>query len=186
MLLQAEFEAGQGTYQKEGYICASLVGIPRIVPPGKEEENAQQKARIEVLRKGTQPVVPAAGDTVTARVLTITPRIASVDILCVGAAPVVQRYSGVIRSQDVRATEIDKVKLHESYRPGDIIRALVLSLGDARSYYLTTAKDELGVVHAKSLAGESMIPLSDKEMRCPKSGLVELRKVAKADPAASI
>ena len=32
-----------------------------------------------------------------------------VDILCVGPKPVQQRYSGVIRVQDVRATEIDKV-----------------------------------------------------------------------------
>ena len=31
------------------------------------------------------------------------------DILCVGPKPVRQRYSGVIRVQDVRATEIDKV-----------------------------------------------------------------------------
>lgn len=30
------------------------------------------------------------------------------DILCVGPKPVRQRYSGVIRVQDVRATEIDK------------------------------------------------------------------------------
>lgn len=30
---------------------------------------------------------------------------------------------------------------------------LQLSLGDARSYYLTTAANELGVVYAKSEAG---------------------------------
>lgn len=31
-------------------------------------------------------------------------------------------------------------------------RVQVLSLGDARSYYLSTAKNELGVVYAKSAA----------------------------------
>lgn len=125
-------------------------------------------------------MVPTAGDVVTARVLTITPRLASLDILCVGSASVIQKYSGVIRSQDVRATEVDKVKLHESFRPGDVVRAEVLSLGDSRSYYLTTAKSDLGVIHAKSLAGEPMVPLNWQEMRCPKTGLVELRKVAKS------
>ncbi|KAK1582093.1 hypothetical protein Q3G72_011766 [Acer saccharum] len=30
------------------------------------------------------------------------------------------------RQQDVRATEIDKVDMHLSFRPGDIVRALVL------------------------------------------------------------
>ena len=31
---------------------------------------------------------------------------------------------------------------------------LKLSLGDARAYYLSTAKNELGVVSAQSIAGE--------------------------------
>lgn len=32
------------------------------------------------------------------------------------------------RQQDVRATEIDKVEMHLSFRPGDIVRALVVLL----------------------------------------------------------
>jgi hypothetical protein len=43
--------------------------------------------------------------------------------------------------------------MYDCFRPGDVVRAKVLSLGDARSYYLTTADNALGVVHAKSLAG---------------------------------
>ena len=43
------------------------------------------------------------------QVARITPRLVALDILCVGDRPVQQRYSGVIRLQDVRATEIDKV-----------------------------------------------------------------------------
>lgn len=46
-----------------------------------------------------------------------------------------------------------QVEVLSCFRPGDIVRAEVLSVGDARSYYLTTAKNELGVVFAKSLAG---------------------------------
>lgn len=36
----------------------------------------------------------------------------------------------------MRATEIDKVQTQACFRPGDIVRAVVISLGDARSYYL--------------------------------------------------
>ncbi len=36
------------------------------------------------------------------------------------------------------------------------MRAEVISLGDARSYYLSTAKNELGVVYATSIAGEPL------------------------------
>lgn len=74
---------------------------PPALPP--------QRPRVEVVRSGAEPVVPAAGDVVTARVIRINARLAAADILCVGQRPVRQRYSGVIRLQDVRATEIDKV-----------------------------------------------------------------------------
>lgn len=58
------------------------------------------------------------------------------------------------------ADEVDgcarvQVVMYDCFRPGDVVRAKVLSLGDARSYHLTTADNALGVVHAKSLAGRS-------------------------------
>ena len=43
-----------------------------------------------------------------------------------------------------------QVELIACFRPGDLVRAAVLSLGDSRSYLLTTARNELGVVSAKS------------------------------------
>ncbi|KAL2950007.1 hypothetical protein AAZX31_20G207900 [Glycine max] len=84
-------------------------------------------------------------------------RSASADIMCVGPKSVREKFTGIIRQQDVRATEIDKVDMHLSFHPGDIVRALVLSLGDARAYFLSTAKNELGVVSAESIAGATMI-----------------------------
>ena len=59
----------------------------------------------------------------------------------------------MIRKLDVRATEVDKLKMHECFRPGDLIKAEVISLGTARSYFLSTAKNELGVFYALSSAG---------------------------------
>ena len=49
----------------------------------------------------------------------------------------------------MRATEVDKLDIYDCFRPGDVIKAEVVSLGDARSYFLSTAKNELGVVNAK-------------------------------------
>lgn len=46
----------------------------------------------------------------------------------------------------------------------DQVRAEVVSLGDARSYHLTTARNELGVVHATSMAGNPLVPISWEEM----------------------
>lgn len=38
------------------------------------------------------------------------------------------------RQQDVRATEIDKVDMHLSFHPGDIVRALVVLLLAFKSF----------------------------------------------------
>jgi exosome complex component CSL4 len=66
-----------------------------------------------------------------------------------------------------------------------------ISLGDQQSYYLSTARNQLGVLFATSqgihshilrltcVAGELMYPISWREMKCPKTGEVEERKTAK-------
>jgi exosome complex component CSL4 len=54
------------------------------------------------------------------------PRQAIVTIQQVGETVLQTEWQGVIRVQDVRATEKDKVKIHESFKPGDIVRAQVV------------------------------------------------------------
>eukprot|EP01035_Chromulina_nebulosa_P017312 gene17312-22853_t len=50
---------------------------------------------------------------------------------------------GVIRKEDVREFEKDKVVLTDTFIPGDLLKAVVLSLGDSKYLYLTTANDNL-------------------------------------------
>ena len=88
-------------------------------------------------------------------------------------------FPAIIRQQDIRATEIDKVKVAESFRVGDVVRAVVISLGDERSYFCSTAKNELGVVMAVSEAGNQMVPVSWREFVDERTGAKETRKVAK-------
>lgn len=112
-------------------------------------------------------------------------------------------FVGVIRVSDVRATEKDKVKIGESFRLGDTVKASVvrpsprhvysstiihthplalqLSLGDARSYFLSTADKHLGVIAATSEAGNPLIPVSWQEMEDEVTGVKEKRKVAKPE-----
>lgn len=72
-------------------------------------------------------VLPQVGNTVLCRVTRITPRQAVVAILVCGDTVLSAEWQGVIRVQDVRATEKDRVKVYESFRPGDIVRASVVS-----------------------------------------------------------
>lgn len=69
--------------------------------------------------------------------------------------------------------------MDEMFRVGDIVRGTVISLGDQSNYYLSTARNELGVVMGRSEGGNMMFPVSWKEMRDPVTGVGEGRKVAK-------
>ena len=42
--------------------------------------------------------------------------------------PVGEEFMGVIRAQDVRATEKDKVKIADCFRGGDVVKGVVVSL----------------------------------------------------------
>lgn len=74
-------------------------------------------------------------------------------------------------SKDIRATEVDKTDVAASLRPGDIVRARVISLGDSTQYFLSTAENELGVRWAKSAAGSIMIPISWQVRRVHRGAL---------------
>lgn len=92
-----------------------------------------------------------------------------------------ETFKGIIRVQDIRLTERDKVKIIDSFRPGDIVRAQIISLGDGSNYYLSTARNDLGVVYAKSEggAGDLMFAIDWQTMVCPLTGIIEKRKCAK-------
>ncbi|KAG1359704.1 exosome complex component CSL4 [Cocos nucifera] len=173
--------AGRGVYLAPNgrALRASLTGLRKILPP--PPGSSDQRSTVEVVGHKAHGAVPQPGSVVIARVTKVMTRMASADIMCVDTKAISEKFTGIIRQQDVRATEIDKVDMYLSFRPGDTVRALVLSLGDARAYYLSTAKNELGVVSAQSIAGATMVPISWTEMQCPLTGQVEQRKVAKAD-----
>nr|GLL17490.1 exosome complex component CSL4 [Ipomoea trifida] len=176
-----DYKAGRGAYLSAQHkiVCASITGVRSFIPP--PSDSSDQRLTVEVTGHKAHGPVPQPGAVVIARVTKVMARMASADIMCVGFQAVREKFTGIIRQQDVRATEIDKVDMHLSFRPGDIVRALVLSLGDARAYYLSTAKNELGVVSAESVAGATMVPISWTEMQCPLTGQVEQRKVAKVE-----
>jgi exosome complex component CSL4 len=44
-----------------------------------------------------------------------------------------EHFDGVIRVQDIRATEKDKVKIGESFRGGDVVRGVVVSRASTHS-----------------------------------------------------
>lgn len=179
----SDVAAGPGTFVSpvDGWVVASRAGVATLGPP-PPPGSADPRPVASVTRGGggAPPApLPEPGSVVLARVARVTPRGATLDVLVVSGAAAAQPFSGVVRQQDVRATETDKVVLGDCFRAGDVVRCAVLSLGDARAYHLTTARPELGVVHATSAAGRPLAPLDWQRMQCGDTGEVELRKVAR-------
>ncbi|EFA05246.1 exosome complex component CSL4 [Tribolium castaneum] len=167
--------SGQGTYERGGYIYATLAGVVDIVP----KDNVQI---IEVRSSGQETLVPSQGDIVTAQIHTITQQFCKCYIKCVGDKVLGRQYRGILRKEDVRATEKDRVEIYKSFRPGDVILARVLPITEAHTYQLSTAENELGVVTAHSEHGGLMVPVSWTEMQCSKTFVKEARKVARVVP----
>ncbi|KAH9486810.1 Nuclear distribution protein nudE-like protein 1 [Psilocybe cubensis] len=136
-------QLGPGVYERHGVVRASLLGPSRL-----------DGSTLTVPR--VQPHTPIPGSIVIGCVTRLSPLQALISITVVDGVPLPpgEEFTGVIRSQDVRATEKDRVKIGDSFRGGDVVRTQVISLGDARSYFVTTARNDLGVIFATSEAGK--------------------------------
>ncbi|XP_017785287.1 PREDICTED: exosome complex component CSL4 [Nicrophorus vespilloides] len=168
--------SGQGTYERQGYLYSQLAGLVKII----EKEDGVQL--IEVHSTQDQGLVPQQGDLVTVQITIINQQFAKCAIKCIGDTVLSRPYRGILRKEDLRATEKDKIEVYKSVRPGDIVLARVLPITEAHTYHLTTAENELGVVTAHSEGGHQMVPISWTEMQCTKTLVKQHRKVAKVLP----
>ncbi|KAF9056288.1 hypothetical protein BJ165DRAFT_499945 [Panaeolus papilionaceus] len=161
-------ELKTGVYVRDGQIRASLCGFPQV-----------NGHNLSIQR--LQPHPPSPGSIVLGSITRLSPLQASISITVVDGIPLPpgEEFLGMIRVQDVRATEKDKIKIGDCFRGGDVVRCQVISLGDARSYFVTTARNDLGVIFATSETGGALEPVSWQEMRCPVTGKIEKRKCAK-------
>lgn len=124
---------------------------------------------------GAGPVAVAGGASLNL----LVEAVASLAPLTAIAPDIGEPYRGIIRSQDIRATHKDTAKVVELFRPGDVVRCVVVLLGDGSNYYLSTAGNELGVVFARSVKGNEMYAADWETMVDGVTGVGEKRKVAK-------
>lgn len=181
-----EFESGNGTFVRGSEVLSSLAGKVSFLPAqstsseGSSSSSDSKKLVAQVINANAKPtIVPKEKSVVLAQVTKVTPRFAQLAIVNVDEVTLNEYFPGTIRSTDIQTIEGEAVEVYRSFRPGDLVRAEVLSLGDSRTYYLTTAKPEYGVVLAKSISGHTMEAISNKLMQCPVSKTKEYRKVAK-------
>lgn len=98
---------------------------------------------------GNKTVLPTVGDVVTARIEIVNQRFAKCQILCIGDVLLNRPLRGILRKEDVRALDIDRVEMYKNFRPNDIILAKVIPQIELHTFSLSTAENELGVVLGK-------------------------------------
>ncbi|KAF2766939.1 hypothetical protein EJ03DRAFT_164366 [Teratosphaeria nubilosa] len=171
---------GPGTHINGPSLVSSLAGVLTSTP---STSKANKLPTATVSRPLGDQLIPDVGTIVLGKITRTNARQAHLSILALGERGETvcnDPFPAIIRLQDIRATEVDKVKMAECLRVGDVVRAVVVSLGDERSYFCSTARNELGVVLAWSeVTGNAMVPVSWKEFLDQEMGVREARKAAK-------
>lgn len=172
------YHCGHGTAVVESQVISTLAGV-RVNVPSKDDD----KETVFVLHSdGSEGsnVIPEINSLVIARIIKISPTMVNCLILLCNGKPLTSPYSAIIRRENVLPSMYSHVRIEECFRPGDLIQASVVSLGDSRSFYLSTLDVHLGVVRALSAtSGKPLIPVSWNSMKDPDTGAIEKRKVAK-------
>ena len=124
--------AGKGCYVRGSSVYASVVGTLTLSPQ-KDGDKKLHEASI-ILEKGRQYAssqVLTIGSKVLCKVLRIVTNMATVEIVAaeeIGSLR--EHHSGIIRKEDVRVGVTEEVQIFESFRPGDVVIAKIISLGD--------------------------------------------------------
>ena len=176
---------GDGTYaNSNGHIYSCMVGSLTITPVpegGNNNDNKSSPAYQCSVIPRKLPLSSQAlsvGQLVVGTITRITPQNAILEISIAENVGPISTSEGAIRMEDIRTGATEQLVLGNCFQPGDLVVARVVSLGDSRRYFLSTAEPELGVIRARR-NGVTMIPVSWKEMECPETGAKESRKCAK-------
>jgi len=161
-----EYVLGSGTFQEDGVIYSSRIGIVLI-------DNKAKK--ISVFPKTTKPLIPKKGDIVLGKVLTVQGKKAVVAIAMVEDKVLSSIFTGQVFIRQVTGDYLDSID--EMFKIGDIIRASVI---DDREevYQLSTANSELGVIKAYCAKCGNTLRRVNKQLKCDSCGSVETRKLA--------
>lgn len=161
-----EFEAGEGTYERQGLIFASMPGVLHL-----DQEN-----RVARVRAFNPPAELKVGDIVYGLVDDIRGMMATATVNAVHgrSRQISGEADGTIHISNVSEEYTEDIR--DMFHLGDIIRAKVIQVKP--SLQLTTAEGFLGVVRALCSQCRGPLELRDRSLYCPRCEQSERRKLA--------
>ncbi|MBS7643496.1 exosome complex RNA-binding protein Csl4 [Candidatus Bathyarchaeota archaeon] len=161
-----EFLPGRGTFVKDGLIYSLITGHALVDIPNKI---------ISVYPRVRPPILPYEGSIVIGQVSNTQEKSVSVRILKIGKRDVPGVFTGIIH---ISTASEDYIKtMYDAFKPGDIVRARVVS-DKNMTYHLSTVDKSLGVLFA--FCSRCGFPLSRKGdiLQCQVCKNIESRKIA--------
>ena len=161
-----EFIPDSGTYVKDGVIYSKIVGRALLDLLNK---------RVSVYPLVNGELVPKVSSTVVGQIGNAQSDNVLVRIFKIENKRLSGEFSGILHISDVSDRYIDS--MNDVCKPGDIVRAKVIS-GKNRIFHLSTNDKNLGIVYAFCSRCGNLLEPQRYELRCPKCGNTENRKIA--------
>ncbi len=162
-----EFIPDSGTYVKDGVIFSKLVGRELV---------DLQNRRVSVYPLIKDDLVPKASSIIVGQIGNAQSDNVLVKIFKLNNKKLSGEFSGILHVSDVSDRYVDMMS--DVVKPGDIVRAKVISSKN-RVFHLSTNDKNLGIMYAFcSRCGNLLDHQRYDELRCPKCGNIEKRKIA--------
>ena len=160
-----EFEAGEGTYERDGQILASMPGVLWL----------DHANRIAKVRAFNPPAALKVGDVVYGVVDDIRQMMATATVGAVHGRTrqISGEAEGTIHISNVSEAYTEDIR--DMFRLGDIIRAKVIQVKP--SLQLTTAEPILGVVRAMCSQCRGPLEVRERDLFCLHCERTERRKI---------
>ncbi len=161
-----EYIPDSGTYVKDGVIYSKIVGRALMDLLNK---------RVSVYPVIDRVAVPKVSSSVVGQVGNAQSDNVLVRIFKIGSKRLSGVFSGILHISDVQDRYVDS--MNEVCKPGDIIRAKVISEKN-QTYHLSTTDKDMGVVYGFCSLCGNLLEQKRYDMNCPKCGNIEKRKIA--------
>jgi exosome complex component CSL4 len=161
-----EFTSGPGTYVESGTIHSKITGCTLL-------DMLNRQVSVYPLVQTVN--IPQVGDIISGLILDVRSKNATLRIFQVGYKMLSGFFNGILHISGVSHDYVDN--MFNVCKPGDIMRAKVIST-ENRSFFLSTTDKNLGVIYSLCSRCGHVLKPENRGMKCSKCGNLERRKMS--------
>ena len=161
-----EFVPDSGTFVKDGVIYSKIVGRSLV---------DLQSRKVSVYPASEGAIFPKVGSIILGQIGNAQSDNVLVRIFRVGGKTISGEFGGILHVSDVSDRYVDAMS--DVCKPGDIVRAKVISEKN-RIFHLSTNDKNLGIIDAFCSRDGTLLEPERYDLKCPKCGNIERRKLA--------